>query len=52
MNEEIIKYAKMITSMSTDYLLGDYDEQLYLEILDIANKKMQGFRLKTGKKEE
>jgi len=39
-NEEIEKYAEMLISMSTEYLLGKYDEQLYVDILKTSVEKM------------
>ena len=41
MNEELKKYAEMLISMSTDYLMGSYDEKLYIKMIDMANKNIQ-----------
>ncbi len=41
MNKEIKKYAEMLISMSTDYLMGNYDEKLYKNMVNMANDKIK-----------
>lgn len=35
MNKETIKYAELMLSMTTDYLMGTYPEKLYIEMVGL-----------------
>ena len=39
-SSEIKKYANTIHSMTTDYLMGNYDEELYKSMIKIISKNI------------
>ncbi len=52
MNERIKKHAECIASMSIDYLSGDYDEKLYIDMIQLNAEVMLEIKAKELKKKE
>ena len=47
-NETLIKYAELLISMSTDYLLGKIDSKTYKMNIDVINNAVNE-KVKTDK---